>query len=133
MTSKERVRKTLRHQEPDRVPVGEWGVDYDIVERLLGHQTYWRARQRTTRALWDGKRTQVVDSFKRDLVAMIRAFDHDLVPVHLLPPADLEPQKIERPDNDTYVDGHRRVRADRHAHRHIRHHRLHATDYQRPE
>lgn len=29
MTSKERVLKTLAHEEPDRVPIGEWGIDHD--------------------------------------------------------------------------------------------------------
>ena len=29
MTSKERVVKTINHQEPDQVPIGEWGIDHD--------------------------------------------------------------------------------------------------------
>jgi len=39
MTSKERVLKTINHEEPDRVPVGEWGIDHDHVSRIIGKHT----------------------------------------------------------------------------------------------
>lgn len=83
MNSKERVLKALDHEEPDRVPVGEWGIDHDTVERVIGHDTYWRARAKTTKALWAGKRHEVVQSYKEDIVELIEKLDQDLVPVHL--------------------------------------------------
>ena len=62
MNSKVRVIKTINHDEPDRVPVGEWGIDHDHVSRMLGHHTYWRNRKDTTLALWEGRRDEVVDT-----------------------------------------------------------------------
>jgi len=35
MLPKERMLAALRHQEPDRVPIGEIAVDWDIVEKAL--------------------------------------------------------------------------------------------------
>ena len=58
MNSKERVLCTLDHKEPDRVPVGEWGIDHDTVEKVIGRNTYWRNRKKATLALWEGKRDE---------------------------------------------------------------------------
>lgn len=85
MTSKERVIATLNHQEPDRVPVGEWGVDHDHVEKIIGHPTYWRNRSGTTKALWDNRRDEVVESLKKDCIELVDALDYDIVTVELVP------------------------------------------------
>jgi len=37
MNSKERVLCALDQKEPDRVPVGEWGIDHDTVEKVIMH------------------------------------------------------------------------------------------------
>ena len=39
MNSKERVMVAVEHKRPDRVPVGEMGIDHDHVSRILGHHT----------------------------------------------------------------------------------------------
>ena len=109
MTSKERVLKSLNHQEPDRVPVGEWGIDHDTVEKVIGHDTYWRARAKETKALWAGKRDEVVESYKKDLVELIEKLDQDLVPVHLVPPKGLTPVKIKQLNKDTWEDEEGRI------------------------
>lgn len=109
MTSKERVLKSLNHQEPDRVPVGEWGIDHDTVEKVIGHDTYWRARAKETKALWAGKRDEVVESYKKDLVELIEKLDQDLVPVHLVPPEGLAPVKIKQLNKDTWEDEEGRI------------------------
>ena len=62
MNSKERVLRTISHEEPDRVPVGEWGIDHDHVSRIIGRHTYWRNRKDETIALWEGRRDDVVES-----------------------------------------------------------------------
>ena len=62
MNSKERVLATLDHKKPDRVPIGEWGIDHDTVEKIIGRDTYWRNRRKETLALWAGKRDEVVES-----------------------------------------------------------------------
>jgi uroporphyrinogen decarboxylase len=86
MTSKERVQKTIRHEEPDRVPTGEWGIDHDHVSRLIGRRTFWRNRRATTLALWEGRRDEVVEGLKRDCAALVERLDPDVITVELVPP-----------------------------------------------
>jgi len=49
------VLTTLRFEEPDRVPLGEFAIDFDTVERILGRETYVRAKAKTQIAYWDGR------------------------------------------------------------------------------
>jgi len=86
MTSKERVLKTIAHQEPDRVPVGEWGIDHDHVSRVIGRHTYYRNRKDETIALWEGRREEVVESYKADYSELVEKLDYDIVTVDLVPP-----------------------------------------------
>lgn len=109
MTSKERVLTALNHKEPDRVPVGEWGIDHDTVEKVIGHETYWRARAKETKALWAGKRDEVVESYKKDLVELIEKLEQDLVPVRLVPPEGLTPSKVKEIVKDTWKNEEGRV------------------------
>lgn len=85
MTSKERVRKTIAHEEPDRVPIGEWGIDHDHVTNIIGRHTYWRNRKDTTLALWDNRRNEVVESMKADYTALVEKLDYDILTVELVP------------------------------------------------
>jgi len=109
MTSKERVLKVLDRKEPDRVPVGEWGIDHDTVEKVIGRKTYWRNRKDETLALWAGKRDEVVESYKKDIVELIEKLDQDLVPVHLVPPKGLAPTKVKQLNKDTWEDEEGRI------------------------
>lgn len=86
MNSLERVITTIQHKEPDRVPIGEWGIDHDHVSRILGRPTYWRNRRACTLALWEGRRDEMVDSMKRDYAELIEKLDYDIIPVELVPP-----------------------------------------------
>ncbi len=99
MTNKERVLKTIAHEEPDRVPVGEWGVDHDHVSAILGRHSYWRNRKDTTLALWDNRRDEAVESMKADYAELIEKLDYDVIPVGLVPPkshfCDDPPKQIE--------------------------------------
>lgn len=87
MNSKERVKTALAHQEPDKVPCGEWEpLPNDFAEQVLGrpsHLGFWNAIE-VARALWAGKRDEVVMSMKKDLVELVRKFDWDVVPVFLV-------------------------------------------------
>lgn len=85
MTSKERVLRTVAHQEPDRVPVGEWGIDHDHVSQILGRHTYWRNRKDTTQALWQNRRDEVVQSLIKDYTELVNRLDYDIVTVELVP------------------------------------------------
>lgn len=86
MTSKERVYAALAHREADRVPVGEAYVDYPILEAVLGRKTFYRAHAREAFALWEGRRDEVVDGQKRDLVEFVRATGLDILPVWTVAP-----------------------------------------------
>ncbi|GHU04789.1 uroporphyrinogen III decarboxylase [Spirochaetia bacterium] len=86
MNSKERVLAAIKHQEPDRVPVGEWGIDHDHVSRILGRHSYWRNRRDTTFALWEGRRDEIVESMKQDYAELVEKLDYDVVTVPLVPP-----------------------------------------------
>ncbi len=44
MNSLERVKAVLEGRIPDRVPVAEFAVDFDTVEKIIGHETYLRAK-----------------------------------------------------------------------------------------
>lgn len=85
MTPKERVLAALHHREPDRVPTGEIGVDWTIVEQALGRGSFYRAKWKELTALWDGRREDVVASYQRDIVDVARTFAWDVVPVPLAP------------------------------------------------
>jgi hypothetical protein len=82
----------LEHQRPDRVPTGEIGVDYPITEKALGRETLYRAKWKEYQANWQGRRDEIVESYKRDIPALAKKFEWDFVPAPLVPP--------ERPRSD---------------------------------
>jgi hypothetical protein len=75
LTSKARVRLAIAHREPDRLSVGEMGIDYPIIEQVLGHPTFYRAHGKERAAIWAGRRDEVVQSQKSDLIALVRAIE----------------------------------------------------------
>jgi hypothetical protein len=75
MNSRERVLAVFDGREPDRIPWGEWSVDCDTVEAVLGRPTYLRAKAKSRIALWEGRRAEVVESWKRDTVEFYRRTD----------------------------------------------------------
>lgn len=85
MTPKERVIAALEFRTPDRIPVGETGVDYPITEVVLGRPTLYRARWKEYTAIWQGRRDDYVESCKRDIVDLARKLEHDIVPAFLVP------------------------------------------------
>lgn len=95
---------TLDRQEPDRVPLGEWGIDHDTVEKVIGHETFWRNRRAETIAFWEGRRDEVVQSWKEDLVDLTDRLDMDLVPVFMAPPRGMEATPMVRLDETTWED-----------------------------
>lgn len=97
MTPKERVLAALAHREPDRVPHGEFATDYSVIEQALGRPCFWRGKRRFYEALWDGRRDEVVESIKRDIVEFTLKLGIDMVPVGPVPHKDFpfkRPKKI---------------------------------------
>lgn len=104
MTPKQLVTTALRHQEPERVPLMEFAIDYTIFEDLLGRPTLWRAKLKECQAYWDGRRDEVVESQKRDIVQFAREFGQDGVAVNMVPPKGFQPEKLQPVDHETYRD-----------------------------
>jgi len=104
MTPKERVYKTLNHEEPDRVPWGEHSIDYNVYEDILGRKTLVQAKFRETKAYWEGRRDEVVECYKRDRLELVRALEMDIVFVSRVPPKGYHPEPFEQVDAETYRD-----------------------------
>jgi hypothetical protein len=73
MLPRERVFKTLNHQEPDIIPWGEHWIDYNVYEDILGGPTFVHAKMRETKAWWEGQDEAIVASYKRDTVDLAKA------------------------------------------------------------
>lgn len=104
MTPKERVLAALDGREPDMVPTGEFATDYPVVEAALGRRTFWRAKIREIKARWQGRRDEIVESQKRDIVEFTRKMDLEMVPVILTPNKDEELEKPKRIGPNTWRD-----------------------------
>lgn len=108
MVGKERVSLILEHKIPDRVPWGEYAIDYDTVEKILGHETYLRAKAKTQIAFWEGRRDEVAQSWREDLIELYRKLDFiDIINLAamctaILPPKDYIPEKPKRIDENTW-------------------------------
>jgi uroporphyrinogen decarboxylase len=85
MLPKERMIAAFEHREPDRVPIGEQGVDWEVTDRALGVKTLYRAKWRTYTALWEGRRDEIAESHSRDLIGLTRKFEWDFVVVPTVP------------------------------------------------
>jgi len=108
MTSKERVLTVLRGGIPDKVPWGEWAIDYDTVEKIIGHETFYRAKAKSQMAFWEGQRDEVVQSWKEDGIAFFRKMDcFDIINVSAMassvaPPRDYEFETPEKISENTW-------------------------------
>ncbi|MBC7289327.1 MAG: hypothetical protein H5T86_15065, partial [Armatimonadetes bacterium] len=104
MTGKERVYAALSHREPDRVPCFEYVFEYSVMEEVLGREVFWRGHFKEIKALWEGRRDELVEGYKRDIVEFIRAMNWDGVTVTMVPPKGFRPEPLEQIDEDTYRD-----------------------------
>jgi len=106
MTSKERVRAAINHQEPDRVPLGEVEIDGPIVAAMLSRPTYYRAGMDAFLAYLEGRRDEVVESMKTDFVEFIRITGMDIAcfSMEIVPGKDVKVSPLERSDNGDYRD-----------------------------
>ena len=104
MLPRERVFAALEHREPDRVPWGEHSIDYNVYEDILGRETLVQAKMKETQALWDGRRDEVVESYKRDRLDLIRALEMDIVFASRVPSKGHQPEPMEKLDEETYRD-----------------------------
>ena len=108
MNSKERVKAVLAGEIPDKVPWGEWAVDFDTVGKVIGHETYYRAKAKSALAFWEGRRDEVVQSWKEDGIEFFRKMDcFDIINISAMassvaPPKDYEFETPKKLDDNTY-------------------------------
>jgi len=80
MDSKERSTTALSGGIPDKVPLGDFSIDYDTAERIIGHETFVRAKARCQIAYWQRHRDEVVQSLVEDTIALYQKLDlYDIV------------------------------------------------------
>jgi hypothetical protein len=110
VNSKQRVQAALQCRFPDRIPYGEYAIDVDVAERILGHETYLRAKAKSKIAFWEGRRDEVVQSWKEDIVALYSKLDCiDIVNLAseacgIAPPKDYLPEAPKRISHDLWED-----------------------------
>jgi len=114
MNSIERVRAAVDRQPVDKVPLGFYLVDYDIIERVIGHETYVRNNVQSRLAFWEGRRDEVVESYKKDTVEFYRKIDLcDLITFKeapIVPPKGYVPEDPPRQiGEDIWEDSQGRV------------------------
>ena len=108
MTSKERVQAVLRGEMPDRVPWGEWAIDFDTVGKIIGHETFYRAKAKSQMALWAGRRDEVVQSWREDGIAFFKKMDcFDIINIAAMassvaPPKDYDHEMPKKLDDNTW-------------------------------
>jgi uroporphyrinogen decarboxylase len=103
MLPRERVFKTLDHEEPDRIPWGEHLIDFNVYEAFLGRRSLVNSHYHEQVALWEGRRDEVVAHYKRDLPDLAEALGLDMVTLPgAFPPNDYVPSGPEKIADDTY-------------------------------
>ena len=104
MLPRERVLATLNHREPDIIPWGEHFIDYNVYEEVLGRKSFVHAKFRETKAWWDGRRKEIVSSYKKDIIELSEALGLDIITVEKMPGKDDPPDVMTKVDDETYRD-----------------------------
>lgn len=108
MTSKERVRAAIERKPVDRIPLGFYVADCDTVGRVLGRRTFVRDKVGSQIALWEGRRDEVVESYKKDTVEFYRRIDcADLITFKEAPFVPAKDARVDPPrriDDETWRD-----------------------------
>ena len=113
MNSKERVRSVIDRKPVDKVPLGFYVVDCDIIEKVIGRKTYVRDKIGSQLAFWEGRRDEVVDSYKEDTVDFYKKIDcADLITFKeapMVPPKGYKPNPPRKIGDNLWKDREGRV------------------------
>lgn len=110
MTSKERVTKTLRHEEPDRIPVSDQLIVSRVASKILGRYAYtgggeWN--RDLVKALFLGERDSFVEQYTHDILELHDNLGLDFINVRRVPPKQIDsddlPEKVA-PNTYRYHD-----------------------------
>ncbi|MFI4910467.1 MAG: uroporphyrinogen decarboxylase family protein [Sedimentisphaeraceae bacterium JB056] len=106
----ERILNTFYRNEPQDVPpLGFFAIDSDSASKVLGRPTYWRAKAKCQIAFWEGRRDEVVESWKNDAIELYEKLDIiDIISVaHMAgecPPKGYQPDPPKKIADDTWQD-----------------------------
>ncbi len=113
MNSKERVITTLNGDIPDRVPIGEYAIDFDTVEKIIGHETYLRAKAKSQIAFWENRHEEVAESYLKDQIELHEKLELDILNLNAdatwqipTPTDEAAPRKV---NDTTWEDKYERV------------------------
>jgi len=112
MNSNQRVKTVFSGEIPDRVPIGEFAIDFDTVEKIIGRPTYLRAKAKSKVAFWENRHDEVIDSYIKDHIELHEKLGFDIINFPMatwaipLPSDDPPPGKI---DDNTWEDRAGRV------------------------
>ena len=113
MDSKSRVQACIARQATDAVPLGFYLADHDTISKVIGRPTYVRNRVGTQIAYWEGRRDEVVESMKADVVDFYRKMDLcDIITFKeacIVPPRGYKPDPPRKISDDCWEDGEGRV------------------------
>jgi len=104
-TSKLRVQQTLAFQEPDRVPHGEFAIDFEMVSRVLGRPSLHRGRYLEDQALADGRWDEVAEDYCVDYAEVADIFGWDLLVLTLIPSRSVRPASWQLQADGLYTRG----------------------------
>jgi uroporphyrinogen decarboxylase len=85
MTGKKRILMALNHREGDRVPTGENQLHGELASEIVGYKTLYGSGFEELKALWEGRREDVVNDSVRTLVDLPRKLEWDYVRVYAAP------------------------------------------------
>ena len=113
MNSKERVITAINGERPDKVPLGFYLVDFDIIEKVIGRPTYVRNNVRSELGFAQGLRDEIVESYKLDTVEFYKKIDiADIITFKeapLVPPKGWMPIEYSKIGEETWQDAEGRV------------------------
>ncbi|MBT8360625.1 MAG: hypothetical protein HKP41_03545 [Desulfobacterales bacterium] len=107
MNSNERVKQVFKGEIPDRVPIGEFAIDFDTIEKIIGRPTYVRAKAKSKIAFWENRHEEVIDSYIKDHIELHEKLGFDIINFPMatwaipLPNDDPPPTKL---DENTWQD-----------------------------
>jgi hypothetical protein len=85
MTGKERILAALHHKEGDRVPTGENQVNGPLASRIIVRHTCCCTGWEETNYLWEGRRDEVAEDYKKTFIDLVNILEWDYVRVPLVP------------------------------------------------
>lgn len=109
MNSKERARAAIAKEPVDKIPLGLYVIDHDVISKIIGRPTLVRNKPGMQVAFWEGRRDEVVESMKADVIELYEKLDCvDVLTfkeAQRVPPKGYKPEKPPRKiDENTYED-----------------------------